>query len=280
MKPLDASWQGWVKLNLERGCDPERIAGILLKHQFAIASIREHMGASFPVDDPQVMAAEGRAANPIDYAAIAATRITRWENGAKPYPTDKVQLYTLPDFLDAAECTEALGLINQQLRPSTVTRGSDDKYRTSRTSDLSQRVLPFTQHLDDKISRTLGIRIAYSEATQAQRYDPGEEFKQHTDYFEPGTDEYVQHTGRRGQRTWTFMVYLNDVERGGATRFFSLDKDFVPRRGLALIWNSLHRDGRVNRDTLHAGLPVEAGVKFIITKWFRERGYGPMFYGD
>jgi prolyl 4-hydroxylase len=45
-----------------------------------------------------------------------------------------------------------------------------------------------------------------------------------------------------------------------------------------VIWNNLRPDGTVNPDTLHAGMPVLAGHKIIITKWFRERGSGPMFY--
>jgi prolyl 4-hydroxylase len=37
-----------------------------------------------------------------------------------------------------------------------------------------------------------------------------------------------------------------------------------------VIWNSLLPDGRPNYDTLHHGMPVKAGHKAIITKWFRQ----------
>jgi prolyl 4-hydroxylase len=40
----------------------------------------------------------------------------------------------------------------------------------------------------------------------------------------------------------------------------------------------LHADGSLNPLTLHSGEPVLSGHKIIITKWFRERGRGPMFY--
>jgi len=52
----------------------------------------------------------------------------------------------------------------------------------------------------------------------------------------------------------------------------------MPEKGLAIAWNNLYPDGRVNHDTLHAGLPVEAGHKIILNKWFRELGNGPMFF--
>ena len=76
------------------------------------------------------------------------------------------------------------------------------------------------------------------------------------------------------------MVYLNDVPKGGGTKIFAIDKVIMPQKGRAIIWNNLHPDGSVNYDTLHAGLPVEDGEKFIITKWFRVKGRGPISYKD
>ena len=42
----------------------------------------------------------------------------------------------------------------------------------------------------------------------------------------------------------------------------------------------LQPDGTPNRASLHRGMPVVRGHKIIITKWFRERGTGPMLYED
>jgi len=74
----------------------------------------------------------------------------------------------------------------------------------------------------------------------------------------------------QGNRTWTFMVYLNHVMEGGGTKFFAIDKVIQPKVGMAVVWNSLYPDGVVNPDTLHAGLPILQGQKYVITKWFRE----------
>jgi prolyl 4-hydroxylase len=38
-----------------------------------------------------------------------------------------------------------------------------------------------------------------------------------------------------------------------------------------LVWNNMGRDGKPNPLTLHAGRPVEQGVKYIVTKWYRAR---------
>ena len=45
-------------------------------------------------------------------------------------------------------------------------------------------------NIDEKICKTLGIRPEYSEGIQAQRYDVGQQFKAHSDYFEPDTNVY------------------------------------------------------------------------------------------
>jgi homospermidine synthase len=72
-----------------------------------------------------------------------------------------------------------------------------------------------------------------------------------------------------GQRTWTFMIYLNDVEGGGETEFPEIGVKLTPKRGRAVAWNNLRASGEGNELTRHQSLPVTAGTKTIITKWFR-----------
>jgi prolyl 4-hydroxylase len=280
-KRIDQAWTAWLAENRQRRCNPEELLAILLNNAFDIRSIRDAMGPHYPVHSPLALAAENRAPDPVDYAAIAATALSCPASGATRFDTDKLQLYSLAGFMSDAECDEIVAIIDHHLRPSTVTIASPDKaFRTSRTSDLSLLDSPVVARLDEKIARAVGIRPAYSEGIQAQRYEAGGEFKAHTDYFEPGTAEYAEHAGARGNRTWTFMMYLNRVEAGGATRFFAPDHAFAPVKGTAIAWNNLHVDGTVNPHTLHAGMPVLAAHKIIITKWFRERGLGPMRYED
>jgi prolyl 4-hydroxylase len=278
---LDGTWPNWLQENLDRKCDPEQLLGILLKNGFSLDSIRQHMGLLFPANSPLVKDTPYSDEPEIDYASIAKARITRLDTGlnVQQVLTAKLQLYTLDNFMSEEECDRVVEISSKSLRPSTVTTGDRDKgYRTSSTSDLSLLKNAYVEQIDEKIARTLGVRLSYSEGIQAQRYEVGQEFKQHTDYFQPGTSEYQTYAGSRGQRTWTFMVYLNEGLKGGGTKFFGIDKVFYPRKGMAVIWNNLYDDGSPNYDTLHSGLPVESGHKIIITKWFRDRGTGPMFY--
>jgi prolyl 4-hydroxylase len=193
--------------------------------------------------------------------------------------SDRLQLYTLTDFLSAKECARLVALCSHHLRPSTLAYVTNDSaFRTSTTADLCHLKSPVATSIDEKICRTLGIQPSYSEGIQAQRYDVGQQFKAHWDYFEPDTHAFRKFAGLRGNRTWTFMVYLNEGMEGGATRFTEIDYAVQPKLGMAVLWNNLHADGTPNVATQHAGEPVTRGHKTIITKWFRIFGDGPLFY--
>jgi prolyl 4-hydroxylase len=267
-RALDATWKAWLKENMERGCSRPELVDILRQHGFSLSSIHQNMGEAFPSDAPPPCA-------PLEPPRL----IRQPPKQLHKIETAELDLYTLEDFLSVNECDRVVALINHHLRPSTVTiEGGDKLFRTSRTSDLSLLRSPVALAIDAKICKTIGIRPEYSEGVQAQRYDVGQQFKAHTDYFEPGTPEYAKFGGKRGNRTWTFMVYLNEGMGGGGTKFFAIDHTFQPRKGLAVIWNNLNPDGTPNAATLHSGEPVTAGHKIIITKWFRQLGSGPMFY--
>jgi len=266
-RALDASWKSWLQQNLTRGCSRPELVQILKSNGFSLSSIRANMGDEFPEDTPPP--------DPLQLPPLVRKPPPR----LRKVETDELDIYTLDDFLSHRECDRLVALINHHLRPSTVTvEGTDKKFRTSQTCDLSLLRSPVAIDCDKKISRTLGIRLPYSEGIQAQRYDIGQQFKAHTDYFEPGTGEYSKFADDRGNRTWTFMVYLNEGMGGGGTKFFAIDHTFVPKKGQAVIWNNLNPDGTPNANTLHSGEPVTAGHKIIITKWFRELGSGPTFH--
>ena len=161
-------------------------------------------------------------------------------------------LYTLADFLSPTECAELIAMIGGHLQPSPLSRAHEDpEFRTSTTANLYEIDDPRARAIDDKICRTLGIRAEYSEGIQAQRYEAGQQFKPHWDCFEAGTNTYQRFAGVRGNRTWTFMVYLNDGMEGGATRFTEIGQAVQPKAGMALFWDNLHEDGSPNQATRH-----------------------------
>lgn len=185
-------------------------------------------------------------------------------------PTPKAEIFQHRRFAPPGLCADLIALIERDRRPSTIADDNGDPvFRTSETCDLPAD-LPAVQQIEAMLTALSGIDPAYGEPLQGQRYDVGQEFKAHTDFFTPGGRDYQQFCALSGQRTWTFMIYLNDVAAGGATRFKMLDKTFQPELGKLLCWNNRLPDGGVNHATLHHGMKVRKGVKYVITKWYRE----------
>jgi prolyl 4-hydroxylase len=194
--------------------------------------------------------------------------------GVQRFPSSKLDLFVMRDFLSPEECEELVALIEAQHRPSTIADANgDDAFRTSSTCDLDA-ANPAVSALAAKLSHVSGIDLAHAEPLQGQRYEVGQEFKAHTDYFEPNSADYQTYCATSGQRTWTFMLYLNDVEAGGATRFRAIGKTIQPETGKLVAWNNHRADGSLNPATLHHAMKVRKGRKYVITQWYRERPWG------
>ena len=189
-------------------------------------------------------------------------------------PSPKLALLDCPGFLPPAMCASLIDLIDKDRRPSTIADANgDDYFRTSETCDLDPGE-DAVQALEDMLFALNGIERQYGEPVQGQRYEAGQEFKPHTDYFEPQGADFDKFCSVAGNRTWTFMVYLNAVEAGGGTRFKVIGKTFQPETGKLVCWNNKRPDGSCNAATLHHGMKVRKGVKYVITKWYREKPWG------
>ena len=193
---------------------------------------------------------------------------------AYKFPTDRAEIYAFADFLSAAECDRFVALVDDVAAPSTVYGDKGEAgYRTSFSGDVD-RTDPFVKMIERRIDDLLGIDPAFGESVQGQRYTPGQEFRAHYDWFWTLGDYWPDVKAAGGQRSWTAMAYLNDVEEGGMTEFVPLGISLPPQRGLLLVWNNVTPDGRPNSDTLHAAQPVVRGTKYVITKWYRTRPWG------
>lgn len=186
-------------------------------------------------------------------------------------PSDKVELFAIGNFLTAAECAQLCTMIDTVARPSSLHElDYASGFRTSYSGDLDPHD-PFVAGISQRIDAVLGVEAEIGEPVQGQRYLPGQQFKPHNDWFYTSEGYWPQEEARGGQRSWTAMAYLNAVEAGGSTAFTALGIQILPKPGVLLLWNNALPDGRPNEATLHAGTPVERGVKYVITKWYRTR---------
>jgi prolyl 4-hydroxylase len=201
----------------------------------------------------------------------SSSEVLRARTGMRQVPNPRIEMFTLPGFVSPELCTELMRQIDVNRRPSTIADSDGDHYfRTSETCDFPADD-PAALEIERLLFEVGGIDPAHGEPIQGQRYEVGQEFKAHTDYFEPSGQDFERYCSVAGQRTWTFMVYLNTVEAGGATRFKVIDKLFQPEQGRLVCWNNRRPDGTCNAATLHHAMKVRKGLKYVITKWYRER---------
>lgn len=228
------------------------------------------LGIMDPVIDPY-----NNAPNPDQQALKRQGQIVRRRLAADPgaykFPVERLELFGIGDFLRQDECDRMIELIDANARPSTLyDHGQGSEFRTSYSGDV-ERSNPFVRMVERRIDDCLGITPAFGETVQGQRYHVGQEFRAHNDWFWTKANYWESECLRGGQRSWTAMVYLNDVEEGGTTDFVRIGLSVPPQKGVLLMWNNALPDGTPNMDTLHAGTPVTKGVKYVITKWYRTR---------
>jgi prolyl 4-hydroxylase len=217
----------------------------------------------------------GRARSDVDYRITLGAYVnSRLQVNPKAFriPCNNVlDIYIVRDLLDARDCREMVELIDADNEPSKLlSYNGDPEFRTSHSCNVDPSN-ETVKRVEGKITGLMGIDGTHGETIQGQRYLEGQQFKPHFDFFhqtEAYWDEMVR-TG--GQRTWTAMVFLNDVEEGGETHFQNAAVKVTPKRGNMLCWNNMDGIGQPNNYAMHQGMPVKAGSKYIITKWYRER---------
>ena len=213
--------------------------------------------------------------DPAKLSKIGKFVTKRLESNPLVIPVDApgLQLYVYQGFLNAADCNMLIEKIDAEAVPSTLYKGNDQKdFRTSYSCHLS-RWDSDVARIEARMSDVLGIENDFAETMQGQRYQVGQQFKAHHDFFHPSQNYWEQEGPAGGQRTWTAMIFLNEPEEGGETEFPNIGIGVRPQSGMMLIWNNMLLDGHMNYKSLHTGTPVKAGTKHIITKWYRQNNW-------
>lgn len=197
--------------------------------------------------------------------------VARVEQSKRP------QVWVVDDLLSADECRLLVACAEPRLQRSRTVdpetglpvpmelRTSEDASFDPVLEDLALRLVQL------RMATAAGIPLSHAENLTVLRYRPGEEYRPHRDYRPPGSIE--RDRPEAGNRRRTICVYLNEPEAGGETEFPVAGLTVKPRAGRAVVFDNLHADGRPDTDSLHAGLPVQRGEKWLATLWIRQGRY-------
>ncbi|KAH7405831.1 hypothetical protein DE146DRAFT_649807 [Phaeosphaeria sp. MPI-PUGE-AT-0046c] len=199
---------------------------------------------------------------------------------------DPMMLY-LHEFVSPSEIQHLLELGAPLFQRSLIKDGTVSPARTSESCFLPG---------NDSTVSLIKVRAQHFlgglasdglEAIQLVRYYPGQKVNLHYDWAKmPKLDRQ----GRKYNRLASFFVYLQDECTGGETWFPNVTVpeaarlghkkvklgsegsgiSVVANKGSGLFWVNLAEDGRGDRRTLHAGLPVVEGVKIGMNIWIKK----------
>lgn len=183
-------------------------------------------------------------------------------------------IFYLRGVLSHEECDAMVEDSAARIRGSTVVDPETGKFvadsrRTSEGTHFERAANPVVAAVERRLAVLSGLPEPNGEGLQILHYRVGGEYRPHFDYFDPATPGCAIQLKHGGQRLITIVMYLNDVEGGGGTIFPELGLEFMPEKGAALMFASLTREGQLQRQSLHGGSPVTAGVKWIATRWIR-----------
>lgn len=195
------------------------------------------------------------------------------------------RVFLVKDFASRFECEAIMSLAATQLEPSLVTdKGNVTKeIRHSSTAWLKRDQSTVVQQILDRVAdlcqmdRAATHHNRSAEFIQVVRYKPHQFYNEHVDYLAPSFYPDCPEVQRGNNRFCTVLVYLKSPKGPGGHTHFPYAKNHQvadgfpgsdglklrPKDGSAIMFYSMLPDGNLDEKSLHAGLPVVRGEKWI-----------------
>eukprot|EP00250_Pteridium_aquilinum_P015256 c22478_g1_i2 orf=577-1461(+) len=245
--------------------------------QDQIGGVRGRRSLGISQDDGKVMLEHGETGDN-DLSDIPF-QVLSWHPRALLYPK----------FASKEQCEAIIKLARSRLTPSSLAlRKGETEENTKDTRTSSGTFLTAKQEktgslawVEEKMARATMIPVSHGEAFNVLRYELGQKYNSHYDFFNP-----AEYGPQKSQRMASFLLYLSDVEEGGETMFpfegyqnMNINYDYQkciglkvkPRQGDALLFYSMFPNGTFDKTSLHGSCPVIKGEKWVATKWIRDQ---------
>ena len=185
------------------------------------------------------------------------------------------------NFVTDEECEFIINVSKPHMKRARVSDKSLDissyKGRTNESYWIPLNKYDIMKRLCLRIAIEIGVPFKHFESFQVIHYTEGQEYKYHYDaYDKNNVEKYQEYCGQRGNRLKTVLCYINDVQEGGGTGFDSIEGRQEPLivdpvKGRMVVFQNVHEDGSLHKQSRHAGLPVISGEKWAFNLWVREK---------
>lgn len=262
---LEPSWQKWIVENINRGVPFNNIINTLFERGFYNAAYELMSQQSEVINIPYIDVSNNSIALPDRTVKLTSTF----------YPPF---VAVIDSFLSNKECDQLIKSSEGKLKNSRVVSPIDGSFadhdaRTSTSCGFQRGATDLITKIEKRIEALLHWPEIRGEGLQVLHYEKGAEYRPHFDFFDPKHPNHKEITGKGGQRVGTLLMYLSDVESGGGTCFPKINLEVRPKKGTALYFSNTKFDGGIEPLSLHAGMPVIKGTKYLATKWLRTNAY-------
>ena len=207
---------------------------------------------------------------------------------------DAPRILKTRNILSPEECQSMIDAALPDLERNSVGQGKDNRVSEIRSSNgmfmqKPQQVALFANRKMQNAAQALtGMGgLNWAEATQILRYEPGQKYIPHTDYFDNNLELW-----RGGERFATMLTVLQQADAGGETGFpnsrplFPGANSSAPTQTIAvrpevggsvLFYNQL-RNRTNDPHSLHTGMRVLNGTKWVAVSWLHPMTYTQVLY--
>eukprot|EP01125_Pyxidicula_operculata_P002344 TRINITY_DN1222_c0_g1_i2.p2 TRINITY_DN1222_c0_g1~~TRINITY_DN1222_c0_g1_i2.p2 ORF type:complete len:225 (-),score=41.02 TRINITY_DN1222_c0_g1_i2:1186-1860(-) len=188
------------------------------------------------------------------------------------------RIFIYHNILTQEECDYIVNLAGEDVSRSQVVsetgNSAVNEARTSYGVFLTKYTEdPIVKKLSKKISDWTHLPEENGEAFYLIRYEIGQEYKPHNDYFS-NDESGKKFIGNAGNRMATVLTYLSTPEEGGETVFPNAGITLPAKKGNAVLFWDMLPEGKEDPMTLHGGRPVIKGTKWCMTRWIRQKKFG------
>jgi len=186
--------------------------------------------------------------------------------------SDNPQVVYLHNIIDEKMCQDIIDCVNGVFYQSKVYTDEGlvaSKDRTCTVHGLTDELGPLPRKIRELVAEKTNWKLECIEKPSLLKYEKGQFIKWHSDYYQDAHAYAKEENGKN--RLGSFLIYLNNVERGGETLFRHLKLKVKGKMGDALFFNYDYDNFPEEAlKTEHAGNSILEGIKYAVVIFITE----------
>jgi len=268
------SWRSWVLENVRRECSPMDMLRAMTKNVWESELAQDAIDLALAeLNMPKEWRYKLPRIGPNPQIVLDGVTVDVLARIKRPHAVLFGGVLTPAECAELVDYARTVGMVVSGVVDNQTGSSITHEARTSSGIGFNRATTPLLATLEMRLAQLTNWPITHGEGIQILRYEPGQQYKPHFDWFDPTKTGSAKHLNRGGQRVGTTVVYLSLPKVGGQTIFPKSGVEVTPTLGGAIFFNNVDFLGIPDPLSLHGGAPVIQGEKIVATYWQRESAY-------